>query len=99
MTTDPGEIPPSDALSEVSLNSLTESIDRFDARIQAGTAALSEPGARRDLDIIIRNNRDLRERWAALEAASGGKAPRAVAATKTPLSRVISGKLLDDLGI
>ena len=95
-----GEIPQSAALAEASLDSLSEAINRFDARIGAGAGALAEPGARRDLDQIIAANRAMREKWEALEKTSGGKAPRAAgAATKTPLGRRIAGKTLEDLGL
>ena len=76
MTESTGNIPPSDVLSEVSLDSLSEAISRFDSAVQAGTQ--SSPAARRDLSRIIQANREQRERWEAAEKdrpARGQKVP------------------------
>lgn len=85
-------LPRSDVLAEVSPDSLSEAIARFDAAISAGTHDGVE--AKRDLRTIIIGMRAQRERWEKLEASGtvkiGGKAP---------LGRKIVGKSAEDLGL
>lgn len=94
----PGSIPHSDALAEVSADSLSEAIARFDAAIAAGTHESEE--AKRDLRQIIVGMRAQRERWEKAEQAAGGKVRAAGAAGgKVPLGKRIVGKSAEDLGL
>jgi hypothetical protein len=90
-----GQIPHSDALSEVSETegSLAEAISRFDSRIQAGHT--SGPEAQRDLEVILRKVREAREAWAKADAL---RPARGVTSPKVPLGRKIAAKA-GDLGI
>ncbi len=93
-----GEIPRSDALSEAPLDSLAESIERFDRRISAGET--TGAGAEADLDRIIESLQVQRLRWEAADAA-GEKPQKAARASsaKVPLGKKIVGKSLEDLGL
>lgn len=91
MTDQTGEIPPSGALAEATLDSLAEAVARFDSHIQGGSQ--SSPEARRNLARIIAANREMRVRW---EAAERERPQRASSgAVKVPLERKSATSLAD----
>ena len=85
----PNSIPSSSALEEVTLDSLSEAISRFDHHIKSGTQG--SPEAKRALKRIIEDNREQRVRWETTERETPQKG-RQILAKKSNLKA-------SDLGI